>query len=194
VVLNYVTTNEYKFGLASELVADLSNGRIALQQCNLETPEIQSDSVEEIASSSARWAAQKIGAPAVAMDVGFSINALNGFPGPFVKYINDWLSPTDILKMMAGKSERSSFFIDALAYAHPNGLSRTFVAKTKGSIVDAESAAPARWTVDALFVPEGHKNSLSEISDRDKVKIWTTKEAWRQLIAFALSQEEIKEN
>lgn len=177
--INYVTTNSYKFELARKFFEDVEG--IELVQYDQETPEIQEDSVEKIAASSALWAAKEIGEPAVAMDVGFCINALNGFPGPFVKYINKWLQPNDILRLMDGKEDRSAYFVDALAYATPDGKTKVFTVKTEGIIVRAEGLPDTDWTVDAVFVPNGYTKTLAEMDEAEKSRVWSSGSIWEQL-------------
>lgn len=99
-----MTGNKYKFEIAQKV---LENSNVELIQQKIETPEIQSSDVEEIASYSAKFAAEKLGKPVALTDAGWYINALNGFPGLFIKYINQWLTSDEILKLMEGKSDRS---------------------------------------------------------------------------------------
>lgn len=52
-------------------------------------------------------------------DNGCYIGALNGFPGLFIKYINQWLSAKDLLGIMDGKKNRSVIWKECLAYYEP---------------------------------------------------------------------------
>ena len=105
----FVTGNPYKFEVAQK---SFENSDINIVQQEIETPEIQSTDVKEIASYSAKWAAEKLGKPVVLTDAGYYIKTLNGFPGPFIKYINKWLTAEDVLKLRSilkkAKSRSSS--------------------------------------------------------------------------------------
>lgn len=81
----FITGNAYKFQIAQEALA---GDGIELIQKELETPEIQSISIEEIASFSANWASNLLKESVIVSDAGYYIEAFNGFPGPFIKYIN----------------------------------------------------------------------------------------------------------
>src|SRR3989344_556765 len=109
----FVTGNKYKFRVAQK---SLMGSGFKLVQKKLETPEIQSDLVEEVSAFSAKWAANILKKPVVVSDGGCYIEALNGFPGPFIKYINKWLSAGDLLNLMKGKKNRRVFWRDCLAY------------------------------------------------------------------------------
>lgn len=108
----FITGNAYKFQIAQEALASAG---IELIQKELETPEIQSTIVEEIASFSAKWVCDLLKEPVIVSDAGYYIEALNGFPGPFIKYINEWLSADDILRLMAGKEDRAVIVKDCFS-------------------------------------------------------------------------------
>lgn len=181
--INYVTTNAYKFQNAQRFFASLGDKDVELVQFDLETPEVQEDSVEKVAESSATWVSKQINQAAASMDVGICINALGGFPGPFLKFINIWLQPNDILNLMRGKDDRSAFFIDALAYATPDGAVRVFTVKTEGTIIDAPSIPDTDWTIDAVFIPAGHTKTLATMDEEEKNSVWTGG-LWNQLVEY----------
>lgn len=180
--VNYVTTNSYKFQNAKKFFDGLDSTDFELVQYDLETPEVQEESVEKVAVSSAKWVSSQIGEPAVSMDVGFCINAFNGFPGPFLKYVNNWLQPDDILRLLKGKEDRSAFFIDALAYSTPEGETQVFTVITEGVIIDSEHIEDTDWTIDALFIPKGHTKTLATMDDEEKNSVWTGS-AWSELVS-----------
>lgn len=129
--LIYVTSNAIKFRVAAQA---LQNSGISLQQKSLNTPEIQSSRVEEIAEWSAIWASQHLNQPVVVMDAGFYIAALNGFPGPFIKFVNEWFSAEDYLNLMQGKNNRRVTIRDCLAYCRPNGKPAIFCKLHQGEL------------------------------------------------------------
>ena len=87
--VNFITTNSYKFEVARQFFARLPENEFSVVQYDIETPEVQDDSEERIAEQSAIWVSRQLGELAVASDVGFRIDSLGGFPGPFVKYANN---------------------------------------------------------------------------------------------------------
>lgn len=178
--VNFVTTNAYKFDIAEQSLQENGGHGLTVVQYAIETPEIQDNSAENIAEYSAKWVASQIGGIAVASDVAFSISALNGFPGPFIKYANNWFTPEDVLRLMSGKEDRKAWFTDVLACATPNGDCKTFTQVTEGKIVDAERPEPTKWTMDALFVPDGHALTLAEMDDSERDAVWST-ETWKSV-------------
>src|SRR3989344_8620350 len=95
--LYFITGNKNKFEFAEKFFKKSeANNYFNLIQLAVSTPEIQSDSVEQIALYSAQWAYDQLKKPVIKSDAGLYIEALRGFPGPFMKYINDWLSQGDL--------------------------------------------------------------------------------------------------
>ncbi len=169
--INFVTTNKMKFEIAQAYFEKLSHD-FELIQYEIDTPEIQDESVEEIARQSAIWAAKETGQPCIKMDVGFFIAALNGFPGPFVKYANDWLTQEDFLKLMDNKGDRSAYFEDALAIGYPDGTSKVFSVKNHGSIALSKDPVNDRWPANLLFIPIGYDQPLGSMSSDEQNKYW----------------------
>lgn len=180
--INFVTANKMKFEIARAYFEQLS-GDYELIQCEIDTPEIQDESVEEIARQSAIWAAKETGEPCIKMDVGFFISALNGFPGPFVKYANGWLTQDDFLKLMENKDDRRAYFEDATAIGYPDGTSEVFSLKNRGSIALSKDPENNRWPANLLFIPLGYEHALGSMSDVDQNKYWGDGN-WPKLIEF----------
>ncbi len=171
-----------KFEIARAYFDKLS-GDYHLHQYAIDTPEIQAVSVKEIARQSALWAAQETGEPCIKMDVGFFITSLNGFPGPFVKYANDWLTQEDFLKLMEGKDDRSAYFEDATAIGYPDGTSEVFSIMNHGTIALQKDQSNTRWPANLLFVPTGYESALGSLSSDEQNKYWGDGN-WPKLIEF----------
>ena len=92
-----ITGNMGKWKIASDIFKKYN---VELEHIKMDTPEIQSHDVEEVSKYSAEYASNKLNIPVIKSDVGYYIDELGGFPGPFLRYINDMLESEDILKMM----------------------------------------------------------------------------------------------
>ncbi len=188
--LNFVTTNSLKFAVAQNFFKQAGLiDTIELKQHNQETPEIQADTVEEIALSSAKWIGDQLQEPVVVADAGLSITALKGFPGPYMKYVNSKLTPKQIIALMSEESDRSAEFIDALAYYDPKtGTSQVFTSTTLRGSIATDLASSQGYMIDQLFIPEGHNVSLAELSEEDRTTIWDTSR-WKKLMEFLRAKE-----
>lgn len=151
---------------------DTLNGRHELVQSAIDTPEIQSTSVEEIAVQSALWACRQTGEPSIKSDAGCFIESVNGFPGPFLKYVNDWLTQEDYISLLSGKDNRRAYFEDALAIAYPDGTTHVFSQKVYGTIAETVDPNATRWSMDALFIPDSAGKTLGSMTDEEQVAFW----------------------
>ena len=116
-------------------------------------------------------------------DAGYYIEALNGFPGPFIKYINQWLTAEDLLRLMEGKENRNAFIKECIAYCEPGGQPVCFFGNFKGTITlvpGAKGATP----INEIFIPDGLTQPESEISNEERLKFWKQDAAWRELAEY----------
>lgn len=178
--LLYLTGNSAKFEIARRVFCDTG---IELVQSTLKTPEIQSRDVQEVARFSAICARQELNEPFLLTDAGLYIEALNGFPGPYMKHINGWLTGEDILLLMRGKPSRRAVFRDCLAYCQPEAEPRLFLATYPGSLAKSLADGPGS-TVDRLFIPDGYPSPLCTLSPEEQLQYWVQVGVWRQLKAY----------
>lgn len=179
--INYLTSNSFKFKIASKYFDGIDS--YDLVQCSLDIAEIQDASCEEVAANAAVACAKIIGEPCMKLDVGFSIESLGGFPGPFVKYINEWLSEEKILSMIESESDRTAYFIDALAVGYPDGSSKVFSKKYKGRLANYDEYKKSSWPTNSLFIPEGYDCPLGMMTDAEQVAYWGHG-SWPEMIKY----------
>lgn len=181
--LVFVTGNQYKFEIAKKA---LEPAGIEVSQEKLNTPEIQSMDVTEVAAYSAKWASKKLEKPVVVTDTGYYLDALNGFPGPFVKYVNKWLTAEDLLKLMEGKTNRKAEVRISMAYCEPNKDPVIFSTVSYGTIATkAGDKISNEFPIDQIFIPEGYNKVISEIPREKMAKYWVNKENyWKKLAEY----------
>lgn len=186
----FVTTNPVKFAVGAKKAEPFA---IEFIQKKLETPEIQSMDVQEVAEYSARFAADQLQAPVIATDSGLHINALNGFPGPFIKYTNKWFSSQDYLNLMKDKEDRSILWLEAISYCEPGKAPITFMNKAKGSLsTTAYGDMPGR-VIQEIFIPEGKDKVGALLSEEELLAFWDQQViAWDELFAHLEQEQKIK--
>lgn len=160
-----VTGNVGKYNVANDI---FSKKGLNLIQEKIETPEIQSYNVEDVSTYSALYAAKELDSPVIKSDVGYFIPALNGFPGPFVKYINGMLTSEELLKLMENKGDRTIILKECLTYATPTGETRQFVNEEKASI--ALNAYGTGSTFDRIVIFEGQELPKSMNTDDENLE------------------------
>ncbi len=165
--LTCVTGNHGKWSIFQNTLGDLFD----LTQVPLETPELQSLDVEEVAKYSAIWAAQKLGKPVLKTDVGYFIEALNGFPGPLVKWVNLTLTPSQVLGMLEGEMRRNLAIRDALAYAEPSGFCMVTTVERSATLLlqPAKTGSPKASTFDHITQEVGINKCFAHISFEEHI-------------------------
>lgn len=128
--ITVVTGNAHK---AVEVAAFFGDS-IEVVHVALNIPEYRSDDVAEIAREKARYAYEHLSTPLIVDDTAFSIEALNGFPGPYAAYVLRAIGNAGILKLMDGVTNRNAHFTTAIAYADETGI-RVFPGTLHGQII-----------------------------------------------------------
>ncbi len=165
--LTVMTTNRDKKAAAARVFAESS---INIDFIELETPEIQAYTCEEVASASVAFVYDKIQKPVAVTDAGYFIPALNGFPGPFLKYINTMLRPEDILRMMENKTDRRIDLLETIAYMDATHSAKTFTSVIRGTL--AREIRGEGRLFDSLFIPEGFTQTAAELDEGTMSRIY----------------------
>lgn len=177
--LVYATSNDAKFQIA---LSALAGTGVQLTRSGIDLPEIQSLDVEEIAVFSSIWASRELDCPVIVTDVGFYIEGLRGFPGPFVKYTNHWFAAEDIVKLMGAAVNRNACVKECLALCQPNHPPLVFHKEIKGVIVhELAESLDGGSVMDRLFKPEHYSTVLADLCKTDEVPFWSRHSAFHLL-------------
>ena len=131
----FVTGNAGKFAEIKEILKSVG---IEAVQNKGDYPEIQADDLESIAAASAKAAAEDLRLPVLVDDSGIFICALNGFPGPYSRFVEDHLGNPRILKLMEKETNRNAYFKTVIAFCEPGKDPITFSGIVEGKIAFEE--------------------------------------------------------
>lgn len=109
----YITGNEKKLQNAA---AFLSKYDLSLTNQKVDVQEIQADNAVDVAIKKARDAFEIVDEPLFINDASWHIPALNGFPGPYMRYVIGWFNSDDLLALMANKQDRTIILRDTIVY------------------------------------------------------------------------------
>ncbi len=163
--ITLVTGNLGKWKIASNIFKKYN---IKLLQEKMKTPEMQSYDVEEVSKHSAIYAAKKLNKPVIKSDVGYYIEDLNGFPGPFLKYINGMLTSEDILKLLENKQNRKIKLKECLTYADENGKVKQFISIEEATISTTSMGEGS--TFDKIVILQGDKLPKAMNTEEENLK------------------------
>lgn len=164
----FLTGNPHKKEIA-EAVFALYGLEVEAHDIDLE--EIQETDIEKIATWSALQGAKRLNMPVIKTDVGFSIDALNGFPGAFGKYVFPQLGVEGLLRLMADKTNRHATSTEVLAFATPDGKTKTWT-----RVQDLEILTEPKGTgsaIDQIMVVSGeHTVNYGSMPHEEKMEWW----------------------
>lgn len=162
----FITSNA---GKMHEVVSKLRPLGYNIIQKNLGYPEIQTDSLEDVAGFGVKHIQKKITHPFILEDAGLFIDALNGFPGVYSSYVYHTIGLDGILSLLKDKLEnnRSAVFRSVFAYAKPSGDPLLFVGECNGFISDMKRGKKG-FGYDPIFIPSSLERTFAEMDTEEK--------------------------
>ena len=161
----FVTHNKGKVKSAEKYFSNLK-----FSTFDFELDEPRSDDIKEIATAKVKQAYSIVKKPCIALDTGFFIEALNGFPRAFVNFSLDTIGIEGILKLMQGVENRKCKFEECLAY-HDGKEIHYFYGKHPGNLEekiqgkDREEKWSDLWYI---FKPEHFDKTLAEMNQEER--------------------------
>lgn len=152
---------------------------IDLKADKVDLPEIQALSLEEVLRAKGREAYRQLRKPLVVEDTGLELAALNGFPGPLVKWMLQAVGAEGIAKTAHALGDPQAtarcllLYVDEQEEILGEGT-------THGTLV-LPPRGDGGFGWDPIFQPDGFRLTYAEIADEDKDRIGHRGRAWRDL-------------
>lgn len=175
----FITGNKEKLSIATNALKGLD---IEVDSQKIDCPEIQSDNNEDIAKYSAKYASESLKSDVVKSDVGFYIEELQGFPGPYAQYVERKLDAQDIINLMNGKENRKAYYKDVLAYCKFGEEPITFTTYTYGTISSCIDGNYG-YNFDRIFICDGDNKTIANFSDEERAKKYSH-DNWNKLYEY----------
>ncbi len=179
--LIYVTSNKSKVEVANKSLNPLG---IQLIQQKMELVEIQSNFIEEITKKKAEQAFSIIKKPLLVNDASWNFVALNGFPGAYMKYVNQWLLPKDFIAIMKRQKDKTVIYTECICYID-DYQTKCFEGEIKGIFLGREKGKGIpSWTLVSL---RKDKKSIAEcwkdgIEPAEEYPLWKNFAEWYKSI------------
>jgi XTP/dITP diphosphohydrolase len=166
-VIFFATGNIHKFNEARVVLAEHG---LATGMLKMKGVEIQSDSLAEIAATSALGAFKQCRLPVIVEDAGLFIDALNGFPGPYAAHAYKTLDNSGVLKLMENILDRQATFSSAIAYCDTDsGAVTCFEGEAKGQITKTQRTGDkSAFGFDPIFQPAGTNKTFAQMTLQEK--------------------------
>ena len=159
----YATGNKDKFTQARHVCGPAG---ITLIQRSLNVPEVQSDDAVVIARDKAAKAYERFQQPVVISDDSWAIPGLGGFPGPYMKYVNDWFSVDDWLNLTRPLADRTIILKQVVAFIDGDET-RIFSRDLEGQLL-TESRGESSYPHTHIVSFDGGKHTNAEYHARQE--------------------------
>lgn len=179
--LIFSTGNTEKFGMGQTTCQKYD---IELIQSVLDIDEIQSDNIEYVARRKAEAAFAMLKKPIVTSDDAWEIPGLNGFPGTYVKYINDWFTADDWIRLTRDLENREATIVQTIVYQDEH-TQKFFIRRTTGVLLKEPRGNTGRSIQQVVSFEPDKKTSISEIigsgtyySGEGTLRVWHDLAQW----------------
>lgn len=179
----FATGNAHKLREAGHILGAVG---YCVEQIDCDYPELQADGLETISAYGAKWCAEHLNKPVMVDDSGIFIEVLEGFPGPYSRYVEDHLGNQKVLKLIEGETNRKAVFRTVVGYCEPGGEPHTFTGEVHGTIAFEERGTQG-FGYDPIFLYKDR--TFGEIEDAQKNSVSHRGNAMRK---FALWLKELK--
>ncbi|MEM2081263.1 MAG: XTP/dITP diphosphatase [Candidatus Bathyarchaeia archaeon] len=167
-VIFFATNNINKFDEVRSILAEYN---ISVGMLRVKALEIQSNSLNEIAQTSAQDAFKHCHLPLIVEDAGLFVEALRGFPGPYAAYVYQTIGNEGLLKLMENVENRKAMFQSAIAYCDNEASAPlVFEGKVDGNITREVRVGNGKsgFGFDPIFQPMGSAKTFAEMTLEEK--------------------------
>lgn len=185
--LVFVTGNAGKLREVREILAQ--GTPIEIESRDLDLPEIQG-TTQEVAMEKCRRAAELIGGPVITEDTALCFAAMNGLPGPYIKFFLRELGHEGLNRMLDGFPTRAAWALCTFAYsAGPGTAPILFEGRTDGKIVPARGPPNFGW--DPIFEVEDTGLTYAEMETKQKNAISHRGRALKKVRAYLQQAQDV---
>jgi len=165
-MLIYLTTNKGKVEEARRFFIEKYGFNIEIKDPDFEVIEIQAKTSAEVATYSAKYAADKLQRSVLKSDTALYIDYLGGLPGPYNAYFDKQIGVEKFLNLMKDIDERSAQLEHSFAFCEPGQKPIIFSGGSRGTISREARGSLGRWH-DKFYIPEGETETLSQLREKN---------------------------
>ncbi len=182
----FASSNSEKFATAKYIC---EKEGIPIEQVFVDIDEIQGENPELIIKDKARRAFETYGKPVIVSDDSWDIPALNGFPGAYMKSMNDWFTPDDFLRLLNGITDRRAILHQYLAYVDET-QTIVFSGDLQGTILEEARGEfiPHKAWMSVIAMNGDNGQSLSEVfgsgKQLEKGRHDNRPETWHEVVKW----------
>lgn len=146
----------------------------------IDLPELQSLDLLEILEAKLAAALDRHPPPLVVEETGLELAAMNGFPGPLVRWMLEAVGAEGMARAAIALEDPRARAVCALAWGDGERVVVGQGAASGELVVPARGGIGFGW--DPVFRPEGETRTYGEMSDAEKDAVGHRGRAWRDLL------------
>ena len=160
--VTFITGNAHK----AAYMAHYLNYDLAHQKVDLD--ELQGLDLEPIIDHKVRQAYAYVGGPVIVEDVSLEFAAMNGFPGPLIKWALTALDLEGACRLLDGFDNRRAMARCMIGFYDGEEVT-TFSGSLPGKIAEHPADTKNNFGWDRIFIPDGYGVTRAELSkDEDQ--------------------------
>ena len=169
----FVTSNDIKVQAATVVCNEFG---FKFDRHVIDFVEIQSSDGQAIARHKAEQAYAELKQPVVVTDDSWLTPDLNGFPGPYMKQVNDWFSTDDWLRLTRDLEDRRMILRQIIVYQDVDGQ-HVFECELEALLL-RESRSTTDIKHFSIISFDGGKHSAAEMSENGESAIKHLNNSW----------------
>lgn len=183
-ILYFITGNKGKFLEAKQKLQPLG---FSVIQKDLGYPEIQAESLKDVALQGVLHIQKKFKKPFILEDAGLFIETLHGFPGVYSKYVFFTIGLSGVLRLLDGVNDRRAVFRSVYAYSKYGYKPIIVVGECTGTI-SREQRGKNGFGYDPIFIPKDLQMTFGEMTLDEKNKYSHRSKALDKLILYVRNE------
>ncbi len=176
----FITSNKGKLNEVRQLLG------IEIKSRSVELDEIQGIRAETVAADKAKRAYAIVKKPVLVEDTALYINALNGFPGALIKFMEMTVGYDGTCRMLRGYKDKRATAESCIVFYDGKDL-KSFSGRVHGTISDRTRGTDG-FGFDCLFIPDSSKKTFAEMGTEEKNRISHRRKAVLKLKRYLASR------
>lgn len=178
--ITFITGNEGKLREARAILNDLE-----VISKEIDLPEIQEIDARKVIEAKLQEAYALHKGAYIVEDTSLYINALNGLPGPLIKWFLQSLKNEGLAALAQKYDDQNAYASSMIGYITDDGETHFFEGRIDGVIVLPQGESDFGW--DPIFMPDSSEKTFAQMSAEEKNAISHRKIAFTKLSTFLQS-------
>ncbi len=177
--ITFITGNQHKADYLAKYLG------FPVKHIKLDLDEIQSLDLKKIVEHKVRQAYDKVQSPVIVEDVSLEFEALNGLPGPFIRFFVDHVPFETICSMIDGKTRRATA---KTVFGYYDGETLKLFEGSLGGEIIKSPAGDKGFGWDRLYIPDGYTVTRAQLSEEDDQKTYVQMKPFAELKEFLMTR------